>query len=236
MDYELAYLSFIKSCLTRVQAEELDLIEKAGDALGGVIARGGVFHVFGSGHSSLIAMDCFQRAGSFAAANLIVDPTDGKAERIEGYGRELVAGYDLREGEVLIVISNSGRNPLPIEVAMCAKEKGLTVIAITSRSHSSNVLSRHSSGRRLMDIADIVLDNFSPPGDTCIEIPGLGEKVGPISTVVGSFILNLILIHATAYCVEHEVVPPILVSQNIDGTDQRNKELLSRYKHRIGAV
>jgi uncharacterized phosphosugar-binding protein len=129
----------------------------------------------------------------------------------------------------MIIISNSGRNALPIEVAMVAKEEKLPLIVITSLAHSKSVTSRHSSGKRLFELADIVLDNHGDPGDAAVKLPGFEIPVGPTSTITGAFIMNEIMISATRWLIENGVTPPVFKSANLDGSKQHNDELRSRY-------
>jgi uncharacterized phosphosugar-binding protein len=235
-DMKTRYLTELRRMMSEIELNEMDKIAHAGRIIGETIAAGKVVHVFGAGHSDIIALESFRRAGGLACINRIYDPSLGFAERIEGYGQALVERYDLRPGEVLIVISNSGRNPVPIEVAAYAREKGLTVIAITSLKHSISVNSRHSSGKKLYEIADIVIDNHGEIGDACVEVPRVPQRTGPTSTIIGSLVLNLIMIQATETCTELGKEAPIIVSQNLDGVDERNRALYMRYRQRIGEL
>jgi uncharacterized phosphosugar-binding protein len=235
-DMKVRYLRELRRMISEIELNEMDRISKAGRIIGETIADGKVVHVFGTGHSDLVALEGFRRAGGLACINRICDPTLGLAERVEGYGLALVQRYDLRPGEALIVISNSGRNPAPIEVAAYARERGLTVIAITSLKHSSSVNSRHSSGKKLYEIANIVIDNHGEMGDACIELLSATEKTGPTSTIIGSLILNLITIQAIETCTQLGEQVPIVVSQNLDGADEYNIELYAQYRQRVGEL
>ncbi len=219
-----------------VKDNEESKIEEAGKLVGKVISEGNVVHIFGSGHSDMLAKEVFQRAGSLACINRIFDPSDGMGERLETWGISLIKKYDLKEGEVIIIFSNSGRNPSPIEMAEYCKEKGMKVIAITNLNHSKGTQSRHSSGKKLYEVADIVIDNHGELGDTAIEIPTMNEKSGPTSTIIGALIINMIMLDAIQYCIDKDYEPPIIVSQNLDGQDERNLELWKKYRSRIGAI
>lgn len=235
-DLSLEYIHQIKKGLQEIETKEIEAINNAGAAIGHTIAEGKLFHLFGSGHSDLIAHDCFLRAGGLACANKISDATWGQAERIENYGTSLIERYDLRPSEVLVIISNSGRNPAPIEIALYAKEHDLKVVAITSYNHSKAVNSRHSSGKKLYDIADIVIDNHAPLGDACIELRDELPKTGAVSTILGATILNMILVQAASVCVETTGEAPLIISQNLDNMDQHNRDLWLKYKQRLGAI
>lgn len=230
------YLCNVKRIIDEVVQSEVETIDKVGKLIGESIIKGNIVHVFGSGHSDLIARDVHQRAGGLACINRIYDPTIGFAERVPGFGDALVGLYDLQKDEVIIVISNSGRNPSPIEVALFAKDKGLKVVAITSLNHSRKVSSRHPSGKNLYQVADYVIDNHGVKGDATVEIPGTGEKMGATSTIVGSIILNMILIGAAEHCESKGFQVPIIVSQNLDNTDERNMKLWKTYKSRLGTI
>lgn len=230
------YVHEIKTILDEVLSYENEVIDTVGVLVGKSIMEGSVIHLFGSGHSDLIARDVHQRAGGLACVNRIYDPTFGFAERITGFGEAMIGLYDLREKEVIIVISNSGRNSSPIEVALSAKKIGLTVVAITSLKHSKQVVSRHPSGKRLYEIADYVIDNHGVKGDAIVSIPGESEKIGATSTIVGSMILNMILIRAAEHCAEKGYSVPIIASQNLDNTDEQNRFLWKKYKNRLGTI
>lgn len=232
----LRYFQEVQKAMQQIQTQELNSIIEAGVKIGHTIANGGIFHVFGSGHSDLVATDCFLRAGGLACANKITDLTRGHAERIENYGKSLVERYDLQAGEVIVIISNSGRNAAPIDVAIHARERGLTVVAITSLEHSKSVTSRHSSGKKLFNVADIVIDNHVKLGDACIEIRPGSPRTGAVSTVLGATILNMILVQATSVCIGLKGEAPLIVSQNLDNMDERNRELWLRYKQRLGPI
>ena len=235
-DMASRYLREVQKAVEQIQNEELEAIIEAGVKIGQTIADGKIFHVFGSGHSDLVATDCHLRAGGLACANRITDPTRGHAERVENYGKSLVERYDLQASEVIVIISNSGRNPAPIDIAIHARERGLTVIAITSLEHSRSVTSRHSSGKKLFDVADIVVDNHVRLGDACVEVrPGF-PMTGAVSTVFGAILLNMILVQATCVCIELTGEAPLIVSQNLDDMDERNRELWLRYKQRLGPI
>ncbi len=194
-----------------------------------VVARGGLVYTFGSGHSQLTAREVAYRAGGLVPLVHLPDPAWGLFERLEGSGRSLLAQYPIQDGEVLFVISNSGRNPEPVEVALAAREKGLKVIAILSMQHATGVSSRHSSGKKLFELADVVLDTGAPSGDAIVAVPGLVEKVGPVSTILGSALLHAVLIEAIHRMVEQGITPPILISANLDGSDEHNRALFARY-------
>jgi uncharacterized phosphosugar-binding protein len=224
-----SYYEKILELLARIHASQQEAIDRAGAIVGKTVKEGGICHAFGSGHSAAIAYEAHGRAGGLAAVNAIIDPLRGLSEKVEGYGRALMAPVRLSPKDCIIIISNSGRNALPIEVAMVAKERGLPVIAITSLAHSTSVSSRHSSGKRLFELADIVLDNQGDPGDAVAALPGLDIPMGPTSTITGAFIINEVMMSAAKWLVEKGVEPPVFKSANLDGSKEHNAQLRNRY-------
>jgi uncharacterized phosphosugar-binding protein len=219
--------------LHHVQGAEGDAIRTAGEWVGRAIADGKGFYLFGSGHSAFIARDAFWRAGGLAAALPISDPLGGDAERLEGYAAILLAHYELTPGGVVIVISNSGINPLPVEVALGCRQRGLKVVALTSRRHSSQVASRHSSGKKLMEVADLVIDTHGIPGDASVTVPGSDLRVAPTSTVIGAAIVQSICAAAAERMVAWGLVPPVIVSMNLPEGDDWNRSLAERFRPQL---
>ena len=226
------YFEKITDLLFRVRSTQLDAITEAGKIVGETVAAGGIVHTFGSGHSAAIAYEAHGRAGGLAAVSAIIDPLRGLSERVEGYGAALMKPVKLGKHDSMIVISNSGRNALPVEVAMIARESGLKVIAITSVAHSTSVKSRHSSGKKLLDLADVVLDNMGEPGDAVVnleEFENFETPIGPTSTITGAYILNEITIAAVQWMLENKIEPPVFKSANLDGSKEHNEKLRTRY-------
>jgi len=138
-----------------------------------------------------------------------------EAERLEGYAKHILDYYNVSRKDILIIISNSGRNAVPIEMAMEAKKKGIKVVAITSLDYSKRVPSRHSSGKKLYEIADIVIDNCCPLGEGLVNVEGVPFKVGPSSTVTGTAIINAIMVQAAQNMVEKGVEPPVCKNRKV---------------------
>jgi uncharacterized phosphosugar-binding protein len=145
----------------------------------------------------------------------------------------LLDGHDLRPGEVLMVISNSGINAVPVEVALEAKARDLTVVALTSMAHSRRMRSRHASGRRLFEVADIVLDNCGVPGDGAVAYNGLPGRVAPTSLLAGSYLINSLVCRVVELFLAAGLTPPVYVSANVPEGDEHNHTLESRYRGRI---
>jgi len=204
--------------------------------IGSSLAECGILHVFGSGHSEVLAREIIGRAGGLVCINSIPDPTAGFVENLVGYGTELVARYDrryeLRAGETVLVISNSGKNSAPIEVALYAKQKGLRVVGLCSEQMSHTTPTVHPSGKRLHEIADWTLDNLGVRGDTLVPLAD-GEYSGPTSTLVGTMLLNLLMLETCTWMQSHDYPLPLLRSQNLPGAIEHNRRVAEPYKHRL---
>lgn len=212
------------------------VIARLAPIVGASLARGGVLHLFGSGHSEIIAREIIGRAGGLVCINGIIDPTAGFIENLVGYGTKLVERHDrqyqLLPGETIIVISNSGKNSSPLEVALYAKEKGLTVVGLTALAMSSTYPTVHPSGRRLHEIADHVLDNGGVPGDAIVEVGG-GVMAGPTSTFIGASLLNWLALAVVEWLRDGGHPLPILRSQNLPGAIEHNRTVAALYKGRL---
>lgn len=236
-----SYLSRIHSLLDDVADANRDALPVAADRIATSIASGGILHAFGSGHSALLAQEIFHRAGGLAPVNAMLDanltifgtsrPT--WLERTEGYAASLFVNHETREGEVILVISNSGINAVPIEVAQEAKERGLFTIAVGSAAEYASAESRHSSGQKLFDIADLVLDTRVPTGDALHEISDTGITIGAASTILGSALLNELVIATAEALAAQGANIPVFTSQNVPGGDEANRDLIERYRPRI---
>lgn len=231
------YRASVTDLLAHVAAANGPALAAAGAAIGRSLAGGGVLHTFGSGHSEILSRELIGRAGGLAPVSGIVDPGGGAAENVLGYGRLLAERYDrhygLRAGEVIVVISNSGKNVAPIEVALFAQEKGLTVVGLCALKMSRTATTLHPSGRRLHEIADHVLDNGGQPGDAAVELAPGGLRAGPTSTLGGAWLLNLLALEAIDWLRQHGHDVPLVRSQNQPGGAEHNRALGARYRARL---
>jgi uncharacterized phosphosugar-binding protein len=232
-NYVNQYFSLVTGQLQQVASQSGEAIRQAAEAVANAIQNNGILLLYGSGHSTLIAKDAAYRAGGLAPALLIEDVAEGDAERLEGLAQYIVARYDLRPPNVLAIISNSGINPVPIEMATLAKAAGVTVIALTSLSHSKAVASRHSSGKKLYELADIVIDTHGVPGDAIVQLPGSSLKSGATSTVVSAAILQAITVQAVSLLIERGHEPPVWISANLPDSETHNAQLLAQYQSRL---
>ncbi len=227
--------------LQRVRETQWDAIATVAGWLGETLARDGWLYVFGTGHSHLVAEEVFYRAGGLAHAVPLLDPRlmlhenaieATYAERRSGLAAELLAQYPVAPGDVLIVVSNSGRNAVPIEMAHLGRARGLRVAAILNRAQSDAWPSRHPSGQKLADVAEVVIDNCGPNGDAWLQLPGMPGPIGSTSSLVGLLIIQLIQVRAVELALERGVAPEMYISSNTRG-DDHNEHLLAKYRHRI---
>jgi len=205
------------------------------------ICSDGLIYVFGCGHSHLLAEEVFYRAGGLACVTPIVNEplmlhesatTSGKLEKTQGLADTVLSGYEFGEHDLLVVISTSGVNGVPVEVAVEAKKRGVTVIGIASGDYAS-VAPRNKHGLRLSEAVDLCIDNCVPYGDACLQPEGLEVKMTPVSTVAGTYIMHSILSEAVQLTLDAGVQPPVYVSGNIPGGNEHNQALFDRYTPRI---
>jgi uncharacterized phosphosugar-binding protein len=230
------YLDLTCNLLQRMKETQGEAIRKAAMLVGDTILADGLVYTFGSGHSQLLSQEVHSRAGGLYPVMQIVDPLWGRAERLEGMGEVLLKNVPLKPGETIFVISNSGRNPEPIEVALQATAMGLHVIAVTSLAHSKSVASRHSSGKKLYQLGEVVLDTGTPAGDACLGFPGMDVKAGALSTVLGAALMNAVMVEAIQYMLDKGGNPPVLKSANLDGSDEYNAQVIARYAKIVPGV
>ncbi|MBA4150264.1 MAG: SIS domain-containing protein [Verrucomicrobia bacterium] len=232
------YLQFIHMQLSQIENTQRGNIEVAANWVSSALQQDKFIYVFGSGHSHTLAEEVFYRAGGLARCIAILDgklmvhesaSESTEWERKEGYAAEVLQRYAITSGDILIVVSNSGRNAVPIEMAMEATRRGAKVIAISSSQHSGSVSSRHSSGKKLSDVAQLTIDNSAVAGDATIDIPGLAQRIGPTSTITSAFILNAILVGAVEHCVQAGKPPEVYGSINSDA-GAVNDAILKKYK------
>jgi uncharacterized phosphosugar-binding protein len=216
----------LQRILERIKTEQRNAILQAAKIVADAIRGGGIVHAFGSGHSHMIVEEAFYRAGGLAPVNPILDPplvffegalASTEAERKLGYAAEILKREDVRPGDASILISNSGRNAVPVEMASEMRARRVPVIAITNLSQSRSTPSRHPSGKRLFELADVVIDNCIPDGDATTRLPGLEYAMGPASTVAGAAIMNSIMIEAALKLIETGTPVPVLASSNVAG-------------------
>jgi len=231
--------------LTRLTADaDGGALDPAIELLVGALDAGGVIHAFGTGHSEAFAMEISGRAGGliptnkFALRDLVmhgdrgVDVLTSALEREPWVVDELMSTVPVGEGDVFMIASNSGVNGSIVGTALWAKEHGHSVIAVTSLEHTMRVEPKHPSGKRLADVADVVIDNLAPYGDTTLEVSG-GIGAGAISSITAAFIAQLLTLGVARTIADRGDTPPMYISANIPGGDEHNSVLEDRYLGRI---
>ncbi|HUT15222.1 MAG TPA: SIS domain-containing protein [Anaerolineae bacterium] len=238
----LEYTIAMQTLLQGIVETQMDQIERAAEIIADAIANDGLLYTFGTGHSHVIAEDVAYRAGGLAPVDAILEPSltghqqvfkSEFMERVEGMAEVILDYYEISSKDALVVISNSGRNAAPIEMAQLAKARGVPVIAITSLAHSKGTTSRLSSGKKLYQVADVVIDNGCPKGDCLLHLDGLQQPVGAGSGVAGLFIVHAIIVQTIQNLLDRGIQPPVFMSGNIDGSEEFNRPFLERYKGRV---
>lgn len=232
------YLDGLAERIGALFAHNAAALAKAADAIEATAAKDGLVYVFGTGHSHMIAEEVHYRAGGLALTVPILATAtmlhegalaSTQFERMAGIVRPVFDRYPVGPNDVLFVVSNSGVNAAPVEAAQIGKERGATVIAITSETYSKEA----AGGRtRLADVADIVLDNGAPSGDATVAVPGSELKVGPVSTSIGAALINAVLAEVAARLQGKETGAPIYLSANMPGAAENNAALVRRYRTR----
>lgn len=252
------YLQTATALLEKAVAVNAPVLKQLGPVIGESLAQGGILHLFGSGHSDIIARELVGRAGGLVCISSIPDVTGGFIENLPGYGTKVAERYDrqygLLPGETIIVISNSGKNSSPLEVALCAKARGLHVVGLTCVEMAKSAATVHPGGKRLHEIADHVLDNCGVPGDAVVDISadkaGLpadssakalataeaSATAGPTSTFIGATLLNLLALEVVDWLKAGGHPLPVLRSQNVPGAIEYNRELAKKYKGRLSRL
>lgn len=238
------YTRVLTAQLDALRSQE-DALHAAAEAVAGTLAADGLLHVFGTGHSHLLAEELFYRAGGLAAINPVLieglllhagAELSTSMERTAGLGDVIYTRLGASAADTLLVVSNSGANVIARELVERAKSAGLTTIAIMSRAHAASAASRGSGSPGIQDIADIVIDNHGRPGDAAIDVAGVERPMGPTSTVIGTAIVNIIAMTAARISAEHGVQPTVFTSSNVRGGDEANRAALERYRRRVRSL
>lgn len=236
------YFSHIHELLQKVEANESEAMSKAAEKIAYSIKQDGIVHLFGCGHSHMLTEETFYRAGGLVPVHPILhEPLmlhegaiqSSTLERKNNYAEQFMEEQGIQPGDVMIVFSNSGRNPVPIDVAQIAKKKGAFLIGVTSITYAESQPSRHVNGKYLHKVVDIVIDNHAPTGDAVLSHPKVAVNYGPSSTVIGAAIINNVLAESITKLAEENIDPPVFLSGNLEGADQHNEKLINKYKDRI---
>lgn len=232
------YLQSITGILNKIVSTQSDKLSKASQLVAEVIKNDGIIYIFGCGHSHLIALDCFYRAGGLVNVSAMLD-TDlmlhngaaksSKMEKMTGIAEAIFERYCITDRDLLIVVSTSGKNAVPVEMAQIASQNGINNIAVVSSAYFSD----KKDVPMLYEVADMYIDNCVPHGDAVIDISGAETKMGSVSTVASSFILQTILMEGADIAGKDGTKPPVYMSGNIEGGADFNKKLIREYMPRI---
>lgn len=239
----LRYLERIDEGLRHVRTPDaLAAVDAAAGAITASVATGGVLYAFGASHAGLMVQDQFYRAGGLAAVQpilpreLMLDtkPVQNttRTEQTTGLGAGYLEPYPVGSGDVVLVVSVSGRNPVPVELAIAARERGALVIALTSVAYSRSVSGR-GGVPRLFEVADLVLDLGGVPGDASVEIGARQPAAGPTSSVIGAAVLHGLAVEVATRLHRAGVAPPVFASANLDDASSWNDALIERYRSRV---
>ena len=240
------YFTIMQAVVENVFNTQEENMAKAANILANTTKNEGIIHLFGSGHSSLIAEDVFWRAATLANVHAIFESAvaginevtkTSKIEKLEGIGQVIVDYNRIMPPDAIICISNSGNNAATVDVALAAKERGVPVIAITNVTYADQLTTHHSSGKKLKDVADVVIDNCSLYGDAAVELDGFPQKVGATSTIPAAFIVPALLVQTCENLLEDGVQPDVYYNGHLAYEDPNiklhNDALVDKYFYKI---
>ena len=242
MSKSTEYLNEIEKIIESIKLNSAESVEATASAFKNALMNGNRIFLFGTGHSHMLAEELFYRAGGLVEIQPVLVPQlmlhisaheSTEIERRQGLAEEIFKEYKMSSEDVIVIISNSGRNGVVVDMALLCKSKGLTVIALTSLKHTMAGESRHRSGKRLCEIAHVTLDNYGCHGDACVSVEGVGGKICPTSTVSGAILLNMAVARCVEMCACDGYYPPHFQSANVDGGDEINDRLVAEYKKEI---
>ncbi|MFO7632199.1 MAG: SIS domain-containing protein [Caldilinea sp.] len=234
------YMESVQMLLQTIADTQMAAIDAAASAIVEALQHNGMLYLFGTGHSHMLCEEGHYRAGGLAAVCPMLSTTlmlhEGAVastllERTSGIGPVLFTRYPVTDRDVIMIFSNSGVNAVPVETALAAKQKGMTVIAVTALDYAATVPAG-PTGRKLADIADIVIDNQGVPGDALVAVGESGLRTGPGSTIAGAFILNATLTEVAFRLASEGGEPPIYISANMPNAAAHNAALVARYRTR----
>ncbi len=243
-----AYRDAVSRVLDQIWRTQTEAIRSAARLMADAVARGGLVHLFGSGHSVLPVQDVFPRYGSYPVFHPVMDARlmwtnvigSGGAkgllwlERREGYAKVLFENEPIRAGDVMAVFSHGGMNAVGIEVALEARARGLTVVAITSMDNQQRSAATHSSGKKLSEVADLVIDNCVPAEDSLVNVEGWAAPVAAGSTVAFVTIAMAIVAELAPELARRGINPPVFVSPNVPGiAADNNMQVFAAYERAL---
>ena len=246
---EFAYLRIARDILDAIESTQADTLRRAADVMARSIAADGLVHLFGAGHSTLPVAEAYPKCGNLVgfhpmvelALSCFTNVVDSNGirqftflERVEGYGEAILQSYVLEPRDTMLIFSQSGINAVVVDVALGAKRRGLPVVAVVSVAQASALPSRHSSGLRLHEIAEVVIDNCVPFGDVTVHLPGMDEPMGPASTLAAMAIVNTLIVEVARRLValgKHPLINPTLNTPgSVTQADERMAHVLNEYR------
>lgn len=236
------YFHKLKEQLNIIEKDEKENIIRAATEVARCVRQNGIIHVFGCGHSHMLGEELFYRAGGLAPINPIFIEDlmlhkgavkSSQMEKTNNLVHPFMKDVQIDEHDVVIVVSTSGRNPVPVDVAEIARGKGAFVIGITSLVYATSVSSRHKDGKYLHQVVNLAIDNHVSIGDAMMTHESLEVPFGSGSTVIGAAIVNGIMVEAIDIMLANNIVPPVFKSGNADKAEEHNRALIERYKNRI---
>lgn len=240
-----AYYDHAMNLLRELKRTQSEVIQKAADLCAERIAGGGLVFLFGNGHSRMMCEEMTPRQGGFPGFVALVETALSNhaaiiganglrsslyLENFEGYAEQILSSFHFGPHDAFMIISTSGIRPVIVEMAMGAQARGLPVIAIVSKAHSEEARAVHSSGKKLVDCADLIIDNLCPPGDCVLRLDGLEWSTGPVSTITGAMIINMIRCAAAEALLARGIKPVILPSHQFLGNTSAAEQLDAFYE------
>ena len=253
-DVALEYLDQAEALLHRLRDTQLAAIREAAAWCSSAILKGGLVHLFGSGHSRMAVEEVFPRYGSFPGFHPIVELSltnhtqvvgaNGQRqamwiERQEGFAEPILSNFVFRDHDVMMVFSTSGNKGVVVDMALGAKKRGMKVIAVLAVEYSRVLASEHSSGKKLLELADLVIDNCALPGDSMVRVPGVDVKVGPGSTIGNTAVVNSLKVLVAERMAAAGQVPLVLASayeMGAEASKKRFEEAYDNYRERVKVV
>lgn len=237
---ETTFYQQIQNIMNEFNQTQIETLEQIAKEIVERIKMGGRFFVFGTGHSHMVGEEFYARAGGLACIQLIapMELTLGEhplkstqIERISEYANVIMMQYGFKENDCILISSNSGRNAMPIELAILCKEIGMKTFAFTNLKHSMSVTSRHVSKQKLYQVCDYTIDNYGVIGDAMVSMDGVKGKMGASSSIIGMYMAQVLSTLLAKQLVKEKIEPPVFLSANVDDGDAWNQQIMEKYYH-----